>query len=172
MDDRWFRLGDHGRYPACAEASNLLQFSIKSLILLTSIIAVLLGAYAALGPSIVDLAVPVTILLGLIFTGVCAHKNSLPIPFWKCFVVYILIFFWGTSSHTGPPTDDEMVFTAIVFGTGIVLSFSSIRDGHWATKIMGLLIFVPIAWSICLHAYNALRNWSNVVDYWHGSQLL
>ena len=145
-----------------------MQFSIKSLIALTSLVAISLGAYAALGPTIFELAVPTAILLGIIFAGISAHKSNVPVPFWKCLTVYALIFFWGTSWHTGPPSDDEMIMMAVVFATGLVLSFSAIRHGHWATKIMGLLIFLPIVWGIGLHAYNALRNWSNIVDYWCG----
>ena len=130
-----------------------------------------LGAFAALGPPVVALGVPISIFLGLIFAGVAAHKNQASIPFWKCTVVYTLLFFWGTSWHTGPPSNEELVFTAFVFATGVVLSFSSIRDGHWATKIMGTLVFLPIAWFIGSHIFRAYRNWSDVVRYWYGANL-
>ena len=146
-----------------------MQFSIKSLIIVTSLIACSLGAYKAFGPAIVEFAVPISILLGLIFAGIFAHANNIPVPFWKCFVVYATTFIWGINWHTGPPTENEMAFTAVVFATGIVLSFSAIRDGHWATKIMGLLIFLPMAYSVGFRVYHSLQNWSDIVDYWCGT---
>ena len=135
---------------------------------MTSLIAVLLGAYQAFGASVLELAVPISIPLGLTVAGIFAHKKSVPIPFWKCFVAYVMIFFWGTNSHTGPPTEGETVFMVVAFATGMVLSFSSIRDGHWATKIMGLIIFIPLVFLVGSRVLYGLRNWSAVVDYWSG----
>ena len=129
----------------------------------------MLAAYKAFGPGLVEPVVLVALLFGLFFAGTSAHAHNNPIPFWKCVAVYVLVFLWGTSHwHTGHSTNGELVFTAVVVAVGIVVSFSSIRHGDWATKIMASIIFLPATLYTFAVIYHGLRNWNNIIKYWSG----
>ena len=163
------RPGERCRYAACFDRENSLQFSIKSLLLLMSAAALLLSLYAAFGPRIAGPAFAIGIPVGLIVAGVSTRGTKESIAFWKCMVVYVLLFLWGINTHTGPSSEPEIVCTAVVIAVGIVLSFSSMVYGRWTTKIMAAIAFLPLVLlATTAIYYSASQNWSNIVRYWFG----
>lgn len=145
-----------------------LKFSFKTMIFFATLAAVILGVYKIFGANSLGFLVLLGILLGLIFAGILSYRDNLPIPFIKCLVAYFLFFIWGMSTHTGPLSKEEAVYAAVVIGIGLVLSFSSVREGNWATKVMGLIIFFQYASFFCIWLFNGFRSWSNITDYWLG----
>lgn len=146
-----------------------MRFSIRSLAALTTLTGILLGAYIALGPSMIELVPPTCIVLGLLFAGVRAHQNHHAVPFWKCVAAYTLISVWGFNHHPYPPSDQETIVAILVCAASIVLAGSSILKGHWATKIMGLTVFVPTTFVVLAAIHQASKYEFSIGDYWLGA---
>lgn len=144
-----------------------LQFSIKSLLIFTTVSALALGAHAALGAKVIPVLVFCFAVAALTRAGYVAHAEGKGIPFWKSIVAVLAAMFFPPMSRCGP-SENEIIVMAVVVGVCVVFSYSAVRHGHWATKVVGMLVFFPSVAFIAITAFDALRSWSNVVDYWSG----
>ena len=138
-----------------------LQFSIKTLTALTAISAVIATAFANFGLGFV----PVGLGLAFLTAGHAAHANAKLIPFWKA-MIPIALFMFLLPIESRYQSDEEVILSAFLIGVSAVCSCSAVRHGHWATKIIGAVVFVPIVAFISVTLYDGFCSWSNVVYYW------
>ena len=113
-----------------------MQFSIKTLLLLTTVVAIGTVAYMALGTSAIWL-----LLWGyVIAAGAISHNDQKPTPFWSGVAsLLILVFLFSGSVDVSAGTNAVVVF-ALVFTLGGYLASLAIRRGHWTTKILGSIL--------------------------------
>ena len=141
-----------------------MQFSVKTLLLLTAAHAVFLAVCVAVGVSeALFCAVPATIAV----FGYVAHQKDKAAPFWKTVIAGVL-FVVVLPTHTGVLRNFEVVIAAIAAGFSFVLSLSAIRHGHWTTNILAIPIFLLGAFFIGAVIVEGWENWAFVDAYWRG----
>ena len=155
------------RYLALPTRSTLLKFdvpsltfSLKTLLNTVTLAALLLGLYLAIGPA--SLAIASLVLL--VFAGFASHKANAPIPYWKC-VGSGAILFYLLPPLGYQPLHAETILNSIVFAIGVFLVYSSIRHGHWSTRMLGIVVIIPYVFGFYLILQNAIRNWTDNVNY-------
>ena len=109
------------------------------------------------------------VLAGVAYVGYAAHAYEKAVPFWKCFVAGACLIVDPGVHRYWYLSDTEIIVTAVLSAAGAVLAFSAVWHGHWATKIFGVIVFLPFAMLIANTLYGATQSWSNVFEYWSGS---
>ena len=148
-----------------------MQFDIKFLLLITTLAAVFFAVWTAFSSappfSRFCLAAAVT---GLVATGVEAYKAGKSFPFWQCIsaMTLSLLLPAQVSSRYGDMSYESAVTRAGLLGIAVVLAFSAIRNGHWATKIAALFVFIPFSLLIFAIIMVGISNWPDVWRYWTG----
>ena len=139
-------------------------FSIFNLLMLTTVVALLIGIVPLLGVAIIPL-----IGLTLLFV-VCAfaHANKLAIPFWAAIGGFAILVILLPPLGLFAPSNDEAVISCFMFGAGIYLAYYSIRNGHWATRWVGLVVIAHYLFVLLMLSIQTLETWPRILDYWFG----
>lgn len=115
-----------------------IQFSIKALLTLTTIVAVGVASFIAFGP----IAFGIFIVGALIATGVIAHQNEVSVPFWGCTASTLILCFLLPPVGGYAPSNEEVIISVLMFTLGGYLAYSAIRRGHWLTRLFAACIFL------------------------------
>ena len=133
------------------------------LVTLTAI-AVALGLFQTIG-----FYVHFLLLLGVVIAvGVSSHKADRVVPFWQCVGAGLIAFFLVTNLSLRFWTEQDVVGYAVLIGFGLWFSYSSIRRGYWATKLLSVpfaIFYMFIMYGI---AALVIFHWDFICDYWFG----
>ena len=116
-------------------------FSVSTLLILTSVVAVLFGLRNAIGLWVI----PVVFIGLFIVVGGLAQNSGLLRPFWAAIGSAVLFVFALPILNSKSPATVEIIFGCIFFGVGLNLAYCSVRDGHWATRWIGLVLVSALA---------------------------
>ena len=113
-----------------------MQFSIKTLFVLTTVVAIGSCAYLIFGAS----AIWLLVWGYVVSTGAISHHNEKATPFWGCIAsVLILAYLFSQPGKSIANTEAAIAFV-LAFTLGGYLAYSGIQHGHEATKLFGSLI--------------------------------
>ena len=137
-------------------------FSILGLLILTTVVALFIAVVPLLGAAVIP-------LFGfglLIVVGVLAHGNNSALAFWAATGGFLMLFPLLSTLGLYVPRDSEVIAGCLIFGIGIYLAYYSIRHGHWATVVLGVLVISPYLFYLCAAVLQGLENWQDIVAYW------
>ena len=142
--------------------SDSFQYSLKSLLLVTTVVAILVTVISKLGINLV----PYILLAAVV--GFTAHRDGKLVPYWKA---VFAASFWlaATDDHYRYWTDEVAIAYSIGLGFGSVFAFSAIRHGNWQTKIIAavaMLLYVIMIAGTLIHG---IGNMDGVIEYWAGT---
>ena len=145
-----------------------IQFSIRWLLIVTSVVAVLIAVLMQLGERGGVLILPVafgTIIYIMYFVQRTAAQKQKVLPFWQATFAYVMFL----PLMTGPLRlirDSDVIAASFILGIGLMLSLVALLRGNWVTRIY----VAPIAaiW-MCLVFFkisSSFRSWNFLWNYW------
>ena len=160
-----------------------MTFSLKTLLLIVSAFALVMGFCAACGLeatagvflfliSAFTIAITLLILclapLAPLYLGVSAFKTGKEIPFLKSLSasVLLLLMYLQPTRDFGPYREWIVVLSSIALGTGAYLAYSSARDGHWTTRILSIPVTVVYSILFIYICRAGINNLSGIVEFW------
>ena len=139
-----------------------MTFSVKTLMLCTLILAILLALYPLLGG---DLALGLGFSF-LMFAGAESHRVKQPRPFWMA-VGALAIFCYLLSPPLGyRPSELDAIVNSIVFTVGGYLAYAGIRSGHWSSRLLAGTVLLSYILVLLFAAHQCYSNWDTVQSYW------
>ena len=116
----------------------MIQFSIRTLLIVTAYVAVLTILAVSFGPG-----PPMAVTVSTALAACCyqAHRSNKAVYFYMCFVAMAILLTMPLHYPIRYLSDTDVIAYCIFIGLGAWMSLAAIRRGHWCTKILGIFVF-------------------------------
>ena len=144
------------------------QFSVRSLLVVTGVVAFAMTAVQALGLNVFSTCFLVVVVSCLMVIGIGAKAEKRLIPFLKG-VTANLICFSTTGLAFNYWTDWDAIVFSIMAAFAVVYAYAAVKNGNSPTKIIGVIALLPCVLMIVGAVMLTISSSCDIIQYWSDS---